>query len=216
MIGELLTPLINFTLKLISGAGYPGIVAAMALENIFPPIPSEVVMPFAGFLITQGRFSIIPAIASGVAGSVLGAIALYGLGATLRGKRFRSLIENYGKYAMVSTDDLDAAERFFNRYGDWAVLIARVVPLVRSIISVPAGFTKMGGTKFIGLTILGTAVWTTALTYSGIILGENWNRVGPILKRYEDAVLIILIILGTYYLFRKKKTQKVPSELKKL
>ena len=209
---ELLVPLVKFSLNLISSVGYPGIVVVMALENIFPPIPSEVVMPFSGFLITQGRFTTVYAIAAGVLGSVVGALILYGFGACFRGERLRSFLEKYGKYAFVSTEDLDTAEHYFNRYGDWAVLIARVIPIIRSIISVPAGFVKMGIAKFLSLTILGTAIWTTLLTYSGIILGENWGEIGPILQKYENVVLGIIIAAVIFYIYRKLRSKSAATD----
>jgi len=203
MLGAILAPLTDFSLNLISNAGYPGIVAAMALENVFPPIPSEMVMPFAGFLVTQGKFQTPSAIAAGVLGSVLGALILYAVGASLSGEKFRQLLAKYGKFILVSTKDLDSAEQFFARRGDGAVLLARVIPIIRSLISVPAGFAKMGMGKFLVLTALGTTVWTTLLTYAGIILGENWEQVAPAIKQYEHLVLGIILALGIFYLYHK-------------
>ncbi len=200
---EIIGPLVEFSLGLISSAGYPGIAAVMALENIFPPIPSEAVMPFAGFLVAQGQFSLLPTIGAGVLGTVLGAVALYAIGAVLSGDRFRQLIGRYGKYILVSEKDLARAEEFFARRGEWAVLIARVIPIIRSIISVPAGFVKMGMGKFLVLTTLGTAAWTTLLTYAGIVLGDNWAQVEPAIKQYEHLVLGALLILGVLYLYHK-------------
>lgn len=205
---KLLAPLVKFSLDLISSAGYPGIVAVMALENVFPPIPSEVVMPFAGFLVFQGRFTAVLAVVAGVLGSVIGALILYGIGAAFRHDGVQKFLEKYGKYIFVSPEDLNAAENYFSRYGEWAVLIARVIPIVRSIISIPAGFVKMGMVRFLALTVLGTTIWTTLLTYSGIILGENWEKVGPVLQKYENLVLGVLVVLAVFYIYHKlrKKT----------
>lgn len=205
----ILAPLIKFSLNLISSAGYPGIVVVTALENVFPPIPSEVVMPFSGFLVSRGRFTAMGAISAGVLGSVVGAIILYALGAALHHDRLQDFVGKYGKYIFVSTKDLDLAEKYFARYGEWAVLIARIIPVVRSIISVPAGFVRMGMGKFLALTILGTTVWTTLLTYSGIVLGENWQRAGPVLQKYENVVLVTLVALAIFYIYRKLR--KNPS-----
>lgn len=213
MMIELLDSLIKFSLDLIASAGYPGIVAIIALENIFPPIPSEVVMPFAGFLVTQGRFAIVPTIAAGVAGSVLGAVILYAIGSVLRGDRLRRFLDHYGKFIFVSTDDLDHAEQYFVRYGDWAVLIARVIPIVRSLISVPAGFVKMKLLRFVILTTLGTLIWTTVLTLAGVILGANWGLIGPVLKKYEHVILFLIVGAGVVFLYHKIKNRKNASNL---
>lgn len=212
MFSKLLAPLVKLSLDLISSAGYPGVVAVMALENIFPPIPSEVVMPFSGFLVSQGRFSAPHAILAGVLGSVVGALVLYGVGAAFRHNRVQKFLEKYGKYLFVSPEDLNAAEKYFSRYGEWAVLIARVIPLVRSIISIPAGFVRMRMGKFLALTVLGTTVWTTLLTYSGIILGENWETIGPILQKYENLVLFLIVAAILFYIYRKLHAKTTITE----
>lgn len=211
MVDELLAPVIDFSLNLISTAGYPGIVAVTILENVFPPIPSEIVMPFAGFLVTQGRLALIPSIASGVLGSVLGALILYAIGAIFRGPRLRKFIDRYGRYALISNGDLDLAENYFQRYGFWSIIIARVIPVVRSIISIPAGFVRFGLIKFVILTTLGTLAWTTLLTYSGLLLGANWRYVGPFLKKYEDAVLVLIGGLILYFLYRRLRPKQQSS-----
>lgn len=195
--------LVTFAINAVSTLGYPGIIAVMALENVFPPIPSEAVMPLAGFLVTTGRFQLIPAIVCGVIGSIIGAIVLYYFGVIFSGDKIRDFLDKYGKYFMTSTEDLDAADKWFSNYGHWAVLIARVIPIVRSIISIPAGFTHMPMGKFLTLTVLGTTVWTAFLTTLGVILGENWNKVGPTLQKFDYLILIIIAAAVGYYIFHK-------------
>ncbi len=200
--------LVTFAIDAVSTLGYPGIISIMALENIFPPIPSEAVMPLAGFLVTTGRFTLLPTIICGVIGSIIGAIILYYFGVIFSGDKIRTFLDNYGKYFMTSTEDLDAAEKWFTNYGYWAVLIARVIPIVRSIISIPAGFTKMPMGKFLALTTLGTAAWTAFLTVLGVILGENWNKVGPTLQKFDYLVLVIIVLGISYYIISKLRAKR--------
>ncbi len=199
--------LVTFAINAVSILGYPGIIAVMALENVFPPIPSEAVMPLAGFLVTTGRFQIVPSIICGVIGSIIGAIVLYYFGVIFSGDKIRNFLDKYGKYFMTTTEDLDAAEKWFANYGHWAVLIARVIPIVRSIISIPAGFTRMPMGKFLALTTLGTTVWTAFLTVLGVILGENWDKVGPTLQKFDYLILVIIAVAVGYYIIHKIQKQ---------
>ncbi len=207
MVG-ILGELTNFVINIVSNLGYPGIVLAMFAENIFPPIPSEAIMPMAGYLVTIGRFNFFLTIFSGVLGTLIGAVALYYIGVGVGNLKFRKFLDRYGRFLMTTSKDLEAAERWFGEHGEKSVLLARVIPLIRSIISIPAGFTKMPLKKFVIFTTIGSAAWTTLLTAAGVVLGDNWEKVGPIMNRFDFVVVGVIVILVGYYIFRKMSNGK--------
>ena len=178
--------------SLIAAIGYPGIVLAMALENIFPPIPSEAVLPFAGALSAKGEMNFWGAVAAGTVGSLIGAVVLYAIGYFAREAGVRRIVEAYGKYALISEKDLDRAVAWFERYGEAIIFFGRLIPLIRSIISVPAGYTRMNMARFLIYTTLGTTVWNLILTYVGWILGENWADISELMAPYEIGALVVM------------------------
>lgn len=178
--------------SLIAAIGYPGIVLAMALENIFPPIPSEAVLPFAGALSAKGEMDFWGAVAAGTAGSLIGAVVLYAIGYFAREAGVRRIVEAYGKYVFVSEKDLDRAAAWFERYGEAIIFFGRLIPLIRSIVSVPAGYTRMNIVRFLVYTTLGTTVWNLILTYAGRVLGENWADISEMMAPYENGALILM------------------------
>ncbi len=180
--------------NIIVTLGYPGIFLIMLVENLFPPIPSELVMPFAGFASGQGRMDFWGAVVAGTLGSVVGAIILYFVGQYAGEPLLRVFLRRYGRIWMLSEADLDRSLTFFNRYGYWVVLTARVIPVVRSLISIPAGMGRMPLLPFLALTIVGSAVWTLLLTYAGLVLGENWTVVLDWIKQYQRVVIVILVV----------------------
>ncbi len=206
-LSQILGTITNFAINLVSNLGYPGIVLAMAAENIFPPIPSEAIMPLAGYLTTTGRFNLLLTILSGVLGSLIGAIVLYYIGVWAGNLAFRKFLDRYGRFLMTTSKDLDAAEKWFERHGEKSVLFARMVPIVRSIISIPAGFVEMPLKKFMIFTTIGTTAWTTLLAVVGVVLGENWEKIGPWMKRFDVVVMGIILVLVGYYVFRKLKNR---------
>ncbi len=206
-LSQVLGTITRFTIDLVSTLGYPGIVLAMAAENIFPPIPSEAIMPLAGYLTTTGRFNLLLTILSGVLGSLIGAVVLYCIGVWAGNLAFRKFLDRYGRFLMTTSKDLDAAEKWFERHGEKSVLFARMVPIVRSIISIPAGFVKMPLKKFMIFTTIGTTAWTTLLAVVGVVLGENWERIGPWMKKFDVVVMGIILVLVGYYVFRKLKNR---------
>lgn len=177
--------------------GYLGLFLLLVLENLFPPIPSEVVLPLAGFLVGTGDFGFVGAVLSSTAGAVVGALILYALG------RYggRPLVLRYGKFLRVDAAALDRAEGWFRRYGDAVVLGARIVPLARSIVSIPAGTSRMPIVRFTVLTTIGSAIWNTALVGMGYSLGANWGAVSEWVGRYSDVVLVVLTVATGAYLF---------------
>lgn len=203
MFSQLLQNLAQFSLGLVSSFGYRGIVLVSFLENVFTPIPSEAVMPFAGFLVTQGRFNLILVVIVATLGSVLGSLAFYYLGYFLGGKKVRDVILRWGKYFFIHEKDIDEAEKWLEKYGPAAVLICRVIPQVRSFISIPAGFVKMPLLKFISLTILGTMIWLSFLTGLGVFFGENYTRFLPYFQKVDLVFGLILLLVAFYLIFRK-------------
>ena len=179
---------------LIAAIGYPGIVIAMALENIFPPIPSEAVLPFAGALSAKGEMNFWGAVAAGTVGSLIGAVALYAVGYVAREAGVRRIVEAYGKYLFISERDLDRGAEWFERYGEAVILFGRLVPLIRSVVSVPAGYTRMNIPRFLLYTTIGTTIWNLILTYIGRVLGENWADISELMKPYETLALVLMAL----------------------
>lgn len=189
--------------EIMTALGYPGIALIMLAENLFPPIPSELVMPLAGFLVAQGQFNFLGAIAAGTTGSVLGAVILYYIGRIAGEPLVRPFFRNYGKWFLLSEADLDRALSVFGRHGDVMVFTGRVIPLIRSLISLPAGMHRMPMGRFLLLTTVGSALWTTLLTVAGYILGANWGRVVEFISDYQKVVLAALALGVLYFVVRR-------------
>jgi membrane protein DedA with SNARE-associated domain len=174
----------DWIVSLIRTIGYPGIVFLMFLENVFPPLPSEGIMPFAGFVAHQGEMSLGGVIAAGTIGSVLGTLPLYYLGRAIGLERIRDWAERHGRWLTISGEDVDQTARWFERFGPAAVLIGRSLPGARAFVSVPAGAQRMHLGLFLLYNTIGSGIWTAVLTYTGVILGQNYGRVkdylGPI------------------------------------
>jgi membrane protein DedA with SNARE-associated domain len=186
----------------ISEHGYLALFALMFLENIFPPIPSELIMPFAGYAAAKGDINPIGAVLAGGAGSLLGALAWYGVGFRLGAERLKGIAERYGRWLTVSEADVDHAQRWFDRHGDVAVCIGRLIPAVRSVISVPAGFARMGLRRFLLWSSIGTMVWTSLLTGLGYVLGTRFTEVDAWLKPVAWAIIAIAVSGYLYRLYR--------------
>jgi len=187
----------------VTTLGYPGIFAAMVAENLFPPIPSEVVLPLAGFEVDAGNLHFLLVVLAATLGSLAGALILYAIG--LYGGR--PAVYRWGKLLRVTPTDLDRAEAWFDRWGDWVVLVARVIPIARSVVSIPAGMMRMGLARFMVLTTLGSLAWNLVLVYAGKQLGANWEDVTDTVERYglPLRVLVVLAVLaGVVWLLRRR------------
>mgnify|MGYP001362257003 FL=1 len=184
-----------FIEEIISALGYPGITFVMLVENIFPPIPSEVVMPFAGFLVVGGRFTFLGIVLAGTLGSVLGAIAIYYIGLWADERLVRRFVRRYGRFFLIGEDDIDRALRVFDRYGEIIIFVGRLIPIIRSLISLPAGMQRMSMKRFLLFTTMGTAIWSGVLGYAGVFLGENWEEILEIVDQYERITAAVLVIL---------------------
>jgi len=208
-LGDILNVIKIWVEQIISSMGYVGLYLVMFLENVFPPIPSEVVLPLAGSLTLTGRFSIFWITVIGMMGSLTGAFLFYGLGKWLGEPRVRTIIEKYGRYALLSTNDLDRSLEWFDKYDDWVIFFSRMVPIVRSLISIPAGIASMNITKFSFYTILGTALWSFLLALGGRLLGEQWPLIAEFINTYQNIVLgiaiaAVLLFIGSRLLKKKK------------
>ena len=190
----------------ISAFGAFGLAALMLLENLFPPIPSEAVLPLAGFFVGRGDLTFFAALVASTAGSLAGALILYVVGK--RGGR--PLILNHGRKLGVSEADLDRAEGWFDKYGDAVVLAARMVPIARSIVSLPAGVVEMPLGRFTLLTTLGSGTWNALLIGAGWLLGANWSRVTDFVGQVSNIVLVILVVafVGLVVWWRRSKRRK--------
>lgn len=196
----------SFIKDFILAMGYPGIVFLMGLESMVLPIPSEVVMPFAGWLAFEGELDWIIASIAGTLGCTFGSLVAYYIG--FYGGR--PLILRYGKYIMLQEKHLDSAERWFKRYGASAVFFTRLLPVLRTFISIPAGIARMNVVTFTVLTTLGSAIWCFALTYAGYLLGEDWESILAFFEPFEVLIIVGAVVLILYYFFyyRKKKVNK--------
>lgn len=198
MVEHLVKYLAGFIIAGISAMGYAGIVLMMAIESACIPLPSEIIMPFSGYLVFAGRFGLIGTAVAGAAGCVVGSIAAYYAG-VYGGRPF---LMRYGRYVLITEKELDTADRFFARYGDAAIFISRLLPVVRTFISLPAGISKMNFPKFVLYTFVGSFAWCLGLSWIGMKLGENWNTLGRYFHRF-DAVIGAFIAMGVaWFLWR--------------
>jgi membrane protein DedA with SNARE-associated domain len=188
--------LVQLIERIVLFLGYPGITLTMALECIFPPLPSELVMPFAGFLVGRGFLEFGAVVVAGTLGSTLGALILYYVGFWVNEPVVRRLLRRWGWLLRVSERDLDRALGSFDRYGDAIVFFGRLVPLVRSLISLPAGMHGMPVGRFLLFTALGSAIWTTALAYAGFFLGDNWKLILHYSHQYEQVAVVAVGLLA--------------------
>ncbi len=199
----MLSNLADWVTDVIDRLGYVGVALLVALENVFPPIPSEIVLPFAGFVARDGRATLPGMILAATIGSIIGAWVLYGIAAAVGPQRFHAFIVRHGKWFRLTTADITKAERWFDRRAVVAVLLGRCVPLIRSLVSIPAGFRRMPFLRFTLYTALGSLIWNSTLIGAGYLLRENWHDVEPILEWLQ--YLVIAAILGAigWFLWRR-------------
>nr|WP_257011644.1 DedA family protein [Psychrobacter sp. JB193] len=184
--------------------GYLGIVFAMFAENVFPPIPSELIMPAAGFAAARGDLNIFLVILTGTFGSVIGALPLYYLGTLFNKERLILFTEKYGKYVFIKAEDILSSNAWFDKHGKKAVFFGRMVPGIRSLISIPAGMNKMSLISFLTLTALGSSIWTTALTLAGFYLGKNYEVIATMLAPYSKLFLLLAIAIIIAWLIKRR------------
>lgn len=197
---------------IVQSAGYVGVGGLVAAENLFPPIPSELILPLAGFLSGQGRLALPWVIVAATLGSVLGALILYGLGRWLGEDRFRGLVRDHGGW-LFDEGDFDRARDRFNRHGNAAVLVGRLIPGIRSFISIPAGIERMPLAPFVLYTALGSALWDGALVLLGWWLGSRWELVERYGQYVEYGALVLLVVGVIWYVKGRwaRKNSRIPT-----
>ncbi len=194
----------SWSVLIIEKLGYPGIIVLMTLESMVFPLPSELVMPFAGFLAGQGKFSLWMVIATSVVGSIIGSLLSYAMGRYLG----RAFIIKFGKFFLLHEVDLIKTEAWFARRGGITILLGRFIPVVRHLISIPAGTARMNVWKFVIYTAIGAAGWNAFLAYCGFILGERWSEVEQYSEWLSIATVIVMVIIGVWWVWHHIKTRK--------
>jgi len=203
---EILKPVIDFVISFISTLGYPGIFLLSVLESALIPIPSEIIMPFSGFLVSNGTFDPVSVVLAGTFGNLVGSILTYFLGI----KVGRAFILKYGKYILFKKSHLEFTEELFQKYGDKISFFCRLLPAIRTYISLPCGVGKTNFVKFSIYTFLGSLVWNTMLTYVGIIFGHNWKNIDKyaIYLDVVSACVISVFVVWFIIKFRKRSTNQ--------
>lgn len=185
----------EFVTNIMEQFGYIGVFILMALENLFPPIPSEVILLFGGFLTTYSKLTLFGVIITASTGSIIGAIILYGLGKVLNITRMEKIVDRWGHVLRLKKEDLHKANKWFEKYGYWTVLFCRMIPIVRSLISIPAGMAGMKFWVFLLFTMIGTGIWNTVLVITGALLGRSWTDILQFLTVYSFVAYILIAVV---------------------
>jgi membrane protein DedA with SNARE-associated domain len=211
LLEKIIAPIAAWIIAVISAGGYLGVVALMAIESACVPLPSEIIMPFAGYLVSTGRFDLFWVATAGAIGCNLGSIPAYEVG-----KRFgRPFVERYGKYVLMSVHELDRAERFFHRWGSITVLVCRMLPAVRSFIAFPAGMARMPHLKFHAYTFIGSWPWCFGLAWVGMKLGAAWHsdsRLSKILHSVDALIGVVVIGGVAWFIWHQLKKRRARSD----
>jgi len=198
MVEKMFTLLAGLIIATISDFGYGGLIVLMGIESACIPLPSEIIMPFAGYLVYVGSMNLWVVAMAGAAGCVLGSLLAYALGA--RGGR--PLVQKYGRYVLVSQRDLDLADSWFRRHGDITVFVGRLLPIIRTFIAFPAGVARMPIWRFIVYSFLGSFIWCWLLAWIGVKLGENWRTLGGYFHRFDTVIGMVLVAVFAWYVWR--------------
>ena len=204
MINNIIVTVVTWIESVITQMGPWGIALLMAIESCNIPLPSEAILPFAGYLVTKGTFSIHTAAFFGALGCVLGSIPSYYLG-YFGGRKF---VEKYGKYFLISHHDLEVADKWVDKYGDWSFFICRMLPVVRTFISLPAGILKARKRTFFLYTFVGSLIWSYLLVFVGVKLGQNTEALKHIWHKFDAVIILICLILGGIYIWHHVKNLK--------
>ena len=204
MISSILTVLTNFIIHTISALGYSGVAFLMAIESACIPLPSEIIAPFAGYLVFTGRFSLFWVSIAGGVGSMLGSWITYEIGK----HHGRPLVEKYGKWILVSGEDIEMADRFFKKHGHYSTFFGRLLPVVRTFISLPAGMAKVPKIPFLIYSFVGSVLWTYFLAFLGMKLGENWATLRERFHWFDTVIVILIIIGGVWWVSRHLRKRK--------
>ncbi|ACK39041.1 DedA family protein [Listeria monocytogenes] len=201
--------------SIMADFGYIGIFVLIMVENLFPPIPSEIILTFGGFMTTVTSLNVVMVIIVATLGSVVGAILLYKVASYFGKERFTKIVLKYGRILRLKESDIERAENFFLKYGSWAVFLCRMIPLIRSLISIPAGMTKMKMSKFLILTTAGSLLWNTVLIGLGAMLGESWSEIVVFMDSFSTiiySIIAILVVVGLGFFFRARFKKTLDEE----
>ncbi|HEM1150892.1 TPA: DedA family protein [Listeria monocytogenes] len=201
--------------SIMADFGYIGIFILIMVENLFPPIPSEIILTFGGFMTTVTSLNVMMVIIVATLGSVVGAILLYKVASYFGKERLTKIVLKYGRILRLKESDIERAENFFLKYGSWAVFLCRMIPLIRSLISIPAGMTKMKMSKFLILTTAGSLLWNTVLIGLGAMLGESWIEIVVFMDSFSTiiySIIAILVVVGLGFFFRARFKKTLDEE----
>jgi membrane protein DedA with SNARE-associated domain len=198
----------GFIIQLIQSSGYLGVFILMTLESALIPIPSEVTMPFAGFLTTTGEFSFVAVVLLGAFGNLVGSWIGYAIGYFLEETVILTLIKKYGKFILITVDEYNHSLKWFNKFGDKIAFFSRMLPAVRTFISLPCGLAEMNFWKFSAYTFLGSLIWSAILTYVGVYLGSKWNTIGGYFHKFDLVLAVLLVFAVLFYVNHKLKIVK--------
>ncbi|HFI5965384.1 TPA: DedA family protein [Listeria monocytogenes] len=201
--------------SIMADFGYIGIFVLIMVENLFPPIPSEIILTFGGFMTTVTSLNVVMVSIVATLGSVVGAILLYKVASYFGKERLTKIVLKYGRILRLKESDIERAENFFLKYGSWAVFLCRMIPLIRSLISIPAGMTKMKMSRFLILTTAGSLLWNTVLIGLGAMLGESWSEIVVFMDSFSTiiySIIAILVVVGLGFFFRARFKKTLDEE----
>ncbi|TYR74608.1 DedA family protein [Rossellomorea vietnamensis] len=200
----------NWLMEIINNFGYGGIFLLIALENIFPPVPSEIILTFGGFVTTTSDLTITGVVIASTLGSVIGAVVLYGLGLQLDVERMEKIVDKWGHILRLTKKDIHRADAWFDKYGYWSVFFCRFVPLIRSLISIPAGMSNMKFVPFLIFTTAGTFIWNIVLVNLGAKVGASWEQIVHYMDIYSNIAYAVIAVLGiaflVFFFFKRKSS----------
>lgn len=201
--------------SIMADFGYIGIFLLIMVENLFPPIPSEIILTFGGFMTTVSSLNVVMVIIVATLGSVVGAILLYKVASYFGKERLTKIVLKHGRILRLKESDIERAENFFLKYGSWAVFLCRMIPLIRSLISIPAGMTKMKMSRFLVLTTAGSLLWNTVLIGLGAFLGESWNEIVVFMDSFSTiiySIIAVIVVVGLGFFFRARFKKTLDEE----
>lgn len=202
-MSSLLGDMTNIATDVMDALGYFGLALLVAIENLFPPIPSEIILPLAGFNSSLGDMNVFLAIIFATTGSVVGALMLYYIGYFFGEERVRYIVNRWGKWLGFKESDVDKADEWFDKHGGVAVMLCRVIPIVRSLISIPAGLRKMPMPSFVLYTTIGSTTWNTILIFAGYLLGENYDHVEEYIGILQYVVIVVVLAIGIWWVWAR-------------
>lgn len=205
----MLEVLTGYIIHLIESGGYIGIFILMTLESALIPIPSEVTMPFAGFLVSQGKLNFFLVVLVGAFANLLGSLIAYSLGFYLEEHIILKIIKKYGKFFLITEHEYLKSVKWLGKYGDFVAFFSRMIPAVRTFISLPAGLSEMNIWKFSLYTFLGSLIWSAILTYVGVYFGSQWHVLEPYFRKFEIVIAVLLAVAAVWYINHKLKIVKL-------